>query len=88
MLIPITCKPASSLNNKTGSWRTTKSPKLLKDKCIGCQQCVLICPEPCIEMDENKKAQINLDYCKGCGMCSVICPAGAVEMISEEKNSK
>lgn len=86
MLIPITCKPGSSLKNKTGSWRTTKKPKLSEDKCIGCQQCVSVCPEGCIKMNKNKKAQIDLDYCKGCGLCSDICPVSAIEMVSEEED--
>lgn len=84
MLIPITCKPASSLKNKTGSWRTTKRPKFMKDRCIGCQQCLLVCPEDCLKLDKDKKAQVDYDYCKGCGLCASICPAKAVEMIQEE----
>jgi pyruvate ferredoxin oxidoreductase delta subunit len=83
MLIPITCKPGSSLENKTGSWRTTQRPKFIKEKCTGCQQCLLICPETCIEM-KDKKAQVNLDYCKGCGLCAGMCPAGAIQMEPEE----
>lgn len=85
MKVPLICKPASSLENKTGSWRTTKRPKLDAEKCIGCQQCVFICPEASIRMNENKKAEIDYDFCKGCGLCAGVCPVKAIEMVEEDK---
>lgn len=87
MLIPITCKPKSSLKNKTGSWRTTIKPKIIQDKCTGCRLCVPICPENCIIM-KDKKAQPDFNYCKGCGLCAEICPVDAVQMVPEQQEEK
>ena len=43
-------EPGSSVKNKTGSWRTFK-PILVKEKCIDCGNCILYCPEGCINKD-------------------------------------
>ena len=68
-------EPGSSVNNKTGSWRTFK-PVLDKDKCINCENCFLFCPEGCI----TKETDIDYDYCKGCGICAHECPVKAIKM--------
>ena len=67
--------PGSSKNYKTGSWRTFK-PVLDKEKCIDCENCVLFCPEGCI----NKDYEIDYDYCKGCGICANVCPVKCIKM--------
>jgi len=74
----------SSLNNKTGSWRTHK-PVIDYNKCISCGLCAKICPEGCIAMknakkDKNGKPIINYSYCKGCGLCAKECPVKAIKM--------
>jgi len=68
-------EPGSTRNNKAGSWRTFK-PILDKEKCIDCGNCVLFCPEGCINQDYD----IDYDYCKGCGICAEECPVKAIEM--------
>ena len=75
-------KPNSSLNNKTGSWRTHR-PITDKNKCIGCGLCAKLCPDACIEMKNKQgklKPETNYDYCKGCGLCAKECPVGAITM--------
>lgn len=71
-------EPGSTRKNKTGSWRTFK-PILDKEKCIDCGNCVLFCPEGCI----NKEYDIDYDYCKGCGICAEECPVKAIKMERE-----
>ncbi len=85
MFVPIISKPATSLANKTGSWRTKEKPKFLQENCIGCNMCVNICPEGCIKSLDNNKFEADLDYCKGCGLCAVICPKKDIEMIGEDE---
>jgi len=87
---PIISKPGSSLNYKTGSWRTGKKPLFLNKKCNGCKLCYLICPENCIDaewIDANRIKRASLkcdfDFCKGCGLCAVICSVNDIQMIQE-----
>ncbi len=78
---PIT-KANSSLANLTGSWRTHK-PITDYKKCIGCENCVKVCPEGCIEMkiiNKNNRPKTNYKYCKGCGLCANECPVKAITM--------
>ena len=77
-------KPNSSLNNKTGPWRTYK-PVVDNEKCISCSLCSKFCPEGCIVMQKVKgqtkiKPVTNYDYCKGCGVCAKECPVKAIKM--------
>jgi 2-oxoacid:acceptor oxidoreductase delta subunit (pyruvate/2-ketoisovalerate family) len=70
--------PGSTRNNKTGSWRTFK-PILDKKKCNDCDNCIMFCPEGCV----NKDHDIDYDYCKGCGICTEECPVQAIKMERE-----
>ena len=71
----------SSLNNKTGGWKTFK-PIVDKKKCIKCGKCVMNCPDICIKLKE-KGIEIDYDYCKGCGICSNTCPVKAIKMVKK-----
>jgi len=84
MFGPLFCKPLTSKNNKTGSWRTTQRPKFLQTNCIACRMCVLICPEGCIEGEEKNTYHCDYNYCKGCGNCAEICPKQDIIMVEEK----
>ena len=84
MFGPLVSKPATSKNNKTGSWRVESRPKMLSQNCIGCKMCTLICPESCIEGEQKNAFTIDLSFCKGCGMCALICPKKDIVMVKEE----
>ena len=47
------------------------------DKCSGCGECVLVCPQRAITL-ENNKARINQTCCNECGTCHEVCREGAV----------
>lgn len=79
---------ATSLDNKTGSWRVFK-PETDDNICIGCSMCAKLCPDACITM-ENKtkfpgklKPVTDYDYCKGCGLCAKECPVKAIKMVKD-----
>jgi len=75
-------KPLSSLKIKTGDWGT-EYPVVDKEKCIGCKECEIFCPDLCITVvkeGDDKFAVVNYDYCKGCGVCASVCPAEAITM--------
>ncbi|MFZ3130032.1 MAG: 4Fe-4S binding protein [Desulfosporosinus sp.] len=49
-----------------------------QEKCIGCGQCVDICPIEAIELD-NGFAVIS-DECIECGACTDACPTEAISL--------
>ena len=73
-------KSTAPANSKAG-WRTLK-PIVEAEKCIGCSQCWMVCPDGAIEMVEEKSV-IDYNYCKGCGICKEECPVDAIEMVME-----
>ncbi len=52
-------------------------PEVIKEKCVGCGKCVIVCPVASIRlisaddsMDTMRKvAQVNVETCLGCGLC-------------------
>jgi pyruvate ferredoxin oxidoreductase gamma subunit len=66
------------------SWRVF-TPEIDVEKCIGCKNCWIFCPETAIEWDEEtKKPSIRYNACKGCGLCANECPVDAIEMVRVE----
>jgi Fe-S-cluster-containing hydrogenase component 2 len=55
-------------------------PKVNKEECTGCEECVEACPAEAISM-ADEVACINADLCTECSACVDACPA---EAISEE----
>jgi pyruvate ferredoxin oxidoreductase delta subunit len=84
MFGPLICKPGTSRNNKTGSWRVESRPNFLRKNCIGCKMCSTACPEGCIEGTEKNAYTFDPAFCKGCGICVMICPKKDIEMVKEE----
>ena len=76
-------RPGKARDNRTGSWRVFK-PVFDHEKCSKCGLCVLICPEGCIEENDDLPV-VDYSYCKGCGVCAEECPQDAIEMVQEEK---
>ncbi len=72
---------AGYLVSINSGWRSIR-PVVNAEKCIGCMQCYLYCPDGVISIQENK-AVIDYDFCKGCGICSKICKPGAIGMERE-----
>ena len=72
---------AGYLVTKNSGWSIIR-PVVNGEKCVGCTQCYLYCPDGVISM-KNGKAEVDYDFCKGCGICSKICKPKAIEMESE-----
>ncbi|MED4534477.1 NADH-quinone oxidoreductase subunit NuoI [Metabacillus fastidiosus] len=66
--------------------------KFYPDKCIVCNQCVIVCPTDCIDLtgkknpDPNKRGKIietyniNFEICILCDLCTEVCPTEAIVM--------
>lgn len=59
-----------------------KRPKVSIDqKCIGCGECVAVCPVKAIEGKPKGKHKVSFDKCIGCGRCIDVCPVRAVNLM-------
>jgi indolepyruvate ferredoxin oxidoreductase, beta subunit len=49
--------------------------------CKGCEICVMVCPQSCLQMNSAKKAVVTkADACIRCMLCEWLCPDLAVEV--------
>lgn len=74
---------ADHLVSTNADWRSVR-PVINLDKCVGCNQCYMYCPDGAI-VKQAKKVAVDYDFCKGCGICKRICKTAAIEMEVEEK---
>ncbi len=55
-----------------------------EEKCDGCGQCVIACPEGAIVIIDGKARLISETYCDGLGACIGECPQGAITIEERE----
>jgi NAD-dependent dihydropyrimidine dehydrogenase PreA subunit len=56
--------------------------------CKGCKQCVSVCPNSAISINQKTKtAQIDQSLCALCGICIEECPTGALRFITATDGS-
>jgi heterodisulfide reductase subunit A len=48
------------------------------ERCVGCGECIPVCPYTAIWRNNDQKAEINPALCLGCGTCVATCPSGAI----------
>lgn len=53
------------------------APAFHADNCVGCGECVKICPAGAIQV-RNKKAALDIAKCIGCASCIAACPTMAM----------
>jgi ferredoxin/nitroreductase len=55
-------------------------PAIDAETCIGCGQCVAICPDDVLSLDGGKAAAGRGEFlgCIACGHCMAVCPTGAI----------
>ena len=49
-----------------------------EEKCIGCEECVNICPVDVYEMQNEKSVPVNAEECIGCESCVEVCEQEAI----------
>ncbi len=47
-------------------------------KCIGCGQCVNVCPHAVFRLEGRQAVLADRDRCMECGACAGNCPTGAL----------
>jgi NAD-dependent dihydropyrimidine dehydrogenase PreA subunit len=50
------------------------------DKCVGCGDCVDICPVEVYELQDEKLVPVNAEECVGCESCIEVCEQEAISV--------
>ncbi len=80
---PTIHRPATSVEVKTGLWRTTR-PVIDYDRCNRCWWvCCTLCPDGSLSLGEDGYPHIDYDHCKGCMICLTECTSNAIGAIPE-----
>lgn len=65
--------------------------KIEKDRCKGCELCILYCPLKSLELSStlNKRGVKFASFkkeakCSGCGFCFLICPDNCIRIYKED----
>ena len=53
------------------------------EECIGCENCVEICPVDAVRMEDGV-AKVDLEWCIGCGVCVPKCDIQAIKLVEKE----
>ena len=49
-----------------------------EEKCIGCGECLDVCPVEVYEMQNEKSVPVNQEECIGCESCTEVCEQEAI----------
>lgn len=60
---------------------SSSKPKIYRDNCTGCRQCVKDCNYQAVTLDASKIATIDYDRCVGCGQCVAVCRFNAAQAV-------
>jgi NAD-dependent dihydropyrimidine dehydrogenase PreA subunit len=53
-------------------------PEVDTEKCVGCGECVDICPVDVYEIQNEKSVPVNAEECLGCESCIEVCKQDAI----------
>lgn len=52
--------------------------KFDQEKCVGCGNCVKVCPHRVFELNDKKAVVVDYNGCMECGGCANNCPVDAI----------
>lgn len=56
------------------------APKIHRDKCTGCGECIQVCEPQALYLDAEGLAALESQECTGCAACILACPTGAIRV--------
>lgn len=74
----LTTRPITRETFSFGGVDRSVSGYFVNEKCVGCNKCVSICPQNCIDTS-TVPVVINQSNCLHCGACLNVCPTNAIE---------
>ena len=54
------------------------NPIVDQEKCVGCEECVDVCPVEVFEMENDKSVPVNAEESMGCESCVEVCEEDAI----------
>ncbi len=54
------------------------TPTIDAEKCIGCGECIDVCPADVCEIQDEKAVVVNGEECLGCESCVEVCEQDAI----------
>ena len=48
------------------------------EKCVGCGECIEVCPVDVFELQDKKSVPVNEEECLGCESCVEVCDEEAI----------
>jgi NAD-dependent dihydropyrimidine dehydrogenase PreA subunit len=51
-----------------------------EEKCIGCGECIEICPVDVFELQDEKSVVVSSEDCLGCESCIEVCEEDAISV--------
>jgi len=63
------------------SWSPELQIAFYPELCIGCKECIAVCPEGATDM--TLRERINRERCKGCCDCAGVCPSTALKAVGK-----
>ncbi len=58
-----------------------------EEKCDGCGECIINCPEGALQIVDGKARLVKESYCDGLGVCIGNCPLGAITIEEREADA-
>lgn len=56
-------------------------PEVNVEECVGCGECIDVCPVEVYELQQEKSVVVNEDECLGCESCVEVCESGAITVM-------
>ena len=53
-------------------------PEVNPEKCVGCGECVEVCPVDVYELQDEKSIPVSTEDCLGCESCVEVCEHDAI----------